>query len=255
MSTAKPDPSGPSALLTVSDLGVVLGEKEILKGVSFDVRPGETLALLGGSGTGKSVTLKTILGLLPASAGSVDLGGVELLTASARDAAAARARVGMLFQGGALFDSLSIWENISFRLRHAEGSSRSDARARADALLEAVGLDLSMADRRPADLSGGQQKRAGLARALAAEPEILFFDEPTTGLDPISAGRIDNLMAETIQRTGAAGVMITHDIASVRKVCQRVAFLWDGAIGWTGRVDDLDTSDFEPLKTFLAGRD
>lgn len=244
-----------SALLTVRDLGVVLGGKQILDQVSFEVSPGETLALLGGSGTGKSVTLKTVLGLLPASAGSIDVGGVDVLKARDSEAAAARARVGMLFQSGALFDSLSIWENISFRLRHAEGVANKDARARAEALLDAVGLDTSMAERRPADLSGGQQKRAGLARALAAEPEILFFDEPTTGLDPISAGRIDNLMAETIQRTGAAGVMITHDMASVHKVCQRVAFIWQGSIGWTGRVEDLDKCDFEPLREFLSGRD
>ena len=142
-----------------------------------------------------------------------------------------------------------------FRMRLSSLRARKTARDRALTMLEAVGLDPVLADRRPADLSGGQQKRAGLARALAAEPEILFFDEPTTGLDPISAGMIDTLMADTITRTGAAAVMITHDIASVRKVCQRVAFLHDGTIGWTGKVADLDKSDFAPLHAFLTGRD
>lgn len=243
------------ALLRIQDLSVTLGGKSIIADLNFEVAPGETLALLGGSGTGKSVTLKTILGLLPAQNGTVELGGVDVLTARGRDAAQARSRIGMLFQGAALFDSLSIWENIAFRLTQAEGMDRKTARDRALIMLEAVGLDPVLADRRPADLSGGQQKRAGLARALAAEPEILFFDEPTTGLDPISAGMIDTLMADTITRTGAAAVMITHDIASVRKVCQRVAFLHDGTIGWTGKVADLDKSDFAPLHAFLTGRD
>lgn len=243
------------AILSIQNLSVTLGGKPIIRDLGFEVAPGETLALLGGSGTGKSVTLKAILGLLPAQAGTIELGGVDLRTAKGRDAAAARARIGMLFQGAALFDSLTIWENIAFRLTQAEGMGRKAARERALAMLDAVGLDSALAERRPADLSGGQQKRAGLARALAAEPEILFFDEPTTGLDPISAGLIDTLMADTITQTGAAAVMITHDIASVRKVSQRVAFLHEGTIGWTGHVSDLDHSDFPPLQAFLTGRD
>lgn len=247
--------TAPDPILRVNGLGVALGGKAIIKDLSFDVAPGETLALLGGSGTGKSVTLKAILGLLPSQAGQVELGGVELRTASGRDAALARARVGMLFQGAALFDSISVWENIAFRLTQAEGMERTAARERALAMLDAAGLERTLAERRPADLSGGQQKRAGLARALAAQPEILFFDEPTTGLDPISAGLIDTLMADTVARTGAAAVMITHDIASVRKVCQRVAFLHDGTIGWTGEVAALDDSPFPPLQAFLTGRD
>lgn len=243
------------AILRIQNLSVTLGGKSIIHDLGFEVAPGETLALLGGSGTGKSVTLKAILGLLPAQSGTLELGGVELRTAQGREAADARARIGMLFQGAALFDSLTIWENIAFRLTQAEGMNRKQARDRALAMLEAVGLETSLAERRPADLSGGQQKRAGLARALAAEPEILFFDEPTTGLDPISAGLIDTLMADTIAKTGAAAVMITHDIASVRKVCQRVAFLYEGSIGWTGQVSELDNSDFPPLQAFLTGRD
>lgn len=250
MSQPTPDP-----ILSVEGLSVTLGGKSVIHDLGFEVAAGETLALLGGSGTGKSVTLKTILGLLPAQKGTINLGGVELRSATGRDAADARARIGMLFQGAALFDSLSIWENIAFRLTQAEGVRRQEARERALALLDAVGLESELADRRPADLSGGQQKRAGLARALAAEPEILFFDEPTTGLDPISAGLIDALMTDTVARSGAAAVMITHDIASVRKVCQRVAFLHEGTIGWTGAVADLDQSDFAPLQAFLTGRD
>ena len=244
-----------SAALQISDLRVVLGGRDILNQVTFSSQPGETIALLGGSGTGKSVTLKAILGLLPATAGSVQIDGVDVLSGNAARASAARARIGMLFQGGALFASLSVWENISFRLLHAEGLSRAESRKRALEMLDAVGLDRQLADRHPADLSGGQQKRAGLARALAAEPEVLFFDEPTTGLDPLSAGRIDTLMAETVDRTGATAVMITHDLASVRRVCQRVAFLWEGEIGWEGPVSALDNSGFEPLDAFLRGRD
>jgi len=210
-----------SAALEISDLRVVLGGRDILRRMQFSARPGETIALLGGSGTGKSVTLKAILGLLPATAGSVRIDGVDVLAEPSARANEARARIGMLFQGGALFDSLSIWENIGFRLLHAEGFSRAQSRD----------------------------------RALAAEPEVLFFDEPTTGLDPLSAGRIDALMAETVDRTGATAVMITHDLASVRRVCQRVALLWEGEIGWEGPVDQLDDSGFEPLQAFLRGRD
>ena len=244
-----------SAALEISDLRVVLGGRDILRRVQFSARPGETIALLGGSGTGKSVTLKAILGLLPATAGAVRIDGVDVLAEPATRASEARARIGMLFQGGALFDSLPVWQNVAFRhLRGALKRPQYEAKALAVEKLRRVGLKPEVADLLPAELSGGMQKRVGLARAIAADPEIIFFDEPTTGLDPIMAGVINELIREIVTEMGATALTITHDMSSVRAIADNVAMLHDGVIQWTGPVSEMDHSGDPYLDQFIHGR-
>jgi len=230
------------------------GAKQVLAGVDLDVMPGQSLVVIGASGTGKSVLLKTILGLIPADGGSIRLDGVELVGAPARTLNAARARIGMLFQGGALFDSLPVWRNVTFALA-ADGRMAGKAlRARAVELLAEVGLGADVADLGPAELSGGMQKRVALARAIAARPGILFFDEPTTGLDPIMTDIINRLLVAQVRALGGTAVTITHDMGSVRRIADRVAMLAEGRIKWTGPVAALDSSGNPWVEQFVEGR-
>jgi phospholipid/cholesterol/gamma-HCH transport system ATP-binding protein len=215
---------------------------------------GESLVIIGASGTGKSVLLKTILGLVPADGGSIRLDGVELVGASARTLNAARARIGMLFQGGALFDSLPVWRNVTFALSSAGGSTGRALHARAVTLLAEVGLGPEVADLSPSELSGGMQKRVALARAIAARPEILFFDEPTTGLDPIMADVINRLLVAQVKALGGTALTITHDMGSVRKIADRVAMLAQGRIVWVGPTSQLDCSGNAWVAQFVEGR-
>jgi phospholipid/cholesterol/gamma-HCH transport system ATP-binding protein len=210
------------------------------------------MVIIGGSGTGKSVLLKCILGLIEPDSGTIMLNGQDVRSHE-RDAFLAR--FGMLFQGGALFDSLPVWQNVSFRLlRGALKRPRNEAREIAIEKLRRVGLTADVADLFPAELSGGMQKRVGLARAIAAEPEIIFFDEPTTGLDPIMAGVINDLIREIVVEMGATAMTITHDMSSVRAIADRVAMLHDGVIQWTGPVADMDASGDPCLDQFIHGR-
>jgi phospholipid/cholesterol/gamma-HCH transport system ATP-binding protein len=210
------------------------------------------MVIIGGSGTGKSVLLKCILGLVRHDGGSITLDGQDV-TKGDRDAFLAR--FGMLFQGGALFDSLRVWENVAFRLmRGPDQTAKAEAREIAIEKLRRVGLKPEVADLFPAELSGGMQKRVGLARAIAAEPEIIFFDEPTTGLDPIMAGVINDLIREIVTEMGATAMTITHDMSSVRAIADRVAMLHDGVIQWTGPIADLDTTADPYVQQFIHGR-
>ena len=228
------------------------GSNHVLRGVDVSVNKGKSLVIIGGSGTGKSVTIKCILGLVTPDQGTIFVDGQDVNSAE-RDAFLAR--FGMLFQGGALFDSLTIWQNVAFRLlRGRLKKPQDEARAIAIEKLRRVGLKADVADKFPAELSGGMQKRVGLARAIAAEPEIIFFDEPTTGLDPIMSGVINDLIREIVVEMGATAITITHDMSSVRAIADQVAMLHEGKIRWSGSIKDMDQSGDPFLSQFINGR-
>ncbi|MEI2805189.1 ABC transporter ATP-binding protein [Albidovulum sp.] len=239
-------------MITLSDVHKAFGPNRVLRGVTLTVPSRESMVIIGGSGTGKSVLLKCILGLVHPDSGTIAVDGVDAAT-GARDAFLAR--FGMLFQGGALFDSLPVWQNVAFRLlRGSLKRPKAEARAIAIEKLRRVGLKPEVADLFPAELSGGMQKRVGLARAIAAEPEIIFFDEPTTGLDPIMAGVINELIREIVTEMGVTAMTITHDMTSVRAIADRVAMLHDGVIQWTGPITEMDTTPDPYVQQFIHGR-
>jgi len=239
-------------MIELRDVHKAFGENRVLQGVDLTVDTGSSMVIIGGSGTGKSVILKCILGLLRPDAGSILLDGTDM-TKGDRDAFLAR--FGMLFQGGALFDSLPVWQNVAFRLlRGTLKRPKPEAREIAIEKLRRVGLQPDVADKFPDELSGGMQKRVGLARAFAAAPEIIFFDEPTTGLDPIMAGVINELIREIVVEMGATAITITHDMTSVRAISDHVAMLHDGQIKWTGPVAEMDASGDPYLDQFIHGR-
>ncbi|MFT5785979.1 MAG: phospholipid/cholesterol/gamma-HCH transport system ATP-binding protein [Ascidiaceihabitans sp.] len=228
------------------------GNNHVLRGVDLKVERGTSMVIIGGSGTGKSITIKSVLGLVTPDAGDITVDGQDV-TKSDRDAFLAR--FGMLFQGGALFDSIPVWQNVAFRLlRGSLKRPMAEAREIAIEKLRRVGLTPDVADRLPAELSGGMQKRVGLARAIAADPEIIFFDEPTTGLDPIMAGVINDLIREIVVEMGATAMTITHDMTSVRAIADNVAMLHDGVIQWTGPVAQIDDAKDPFLDQFIHGR-
>lgn len=239
-------------MIALRGLEKAFGANRVLRGIDLDVARGESLVVIGGSGTGKSVLIKCILGLVTPDAGRIEIDGQDV-TRLPRDAFLAR--VGMLFQGGALFDSMPVWQNVAFRLLRGPGRRpKAEARAVAIEKLRRVGLRPEVADLYPAELSGGMQKRVGLARAIAAEPEIIFCDEPTTGLDPIMAGVINALIREIVTEMGATAITITHDMTSVRAIADRVAMLHEGLIRWQGPVAEMDAAPDPYLQQFIHGR-
>ena len=229
------------------------GPKVVLDGIDLKVNHGDSLVILGGSGSGKSVTIKCVLGILRADAGSITVDGEEVTRVRGRKRDAFLRKFGMLFQGGALFDSLPVWQNVAFGLIQGRGVSRDKAREIALEKLGKVGLGGEVAELSPAELSGGMQKRVGLARAIAADPEIIFFDEPTTGLDPIMADVINDLIASTVRDLGVTAISITHDIASARKISNRIAMLYKGKIIWDGATKDIDHSGKPFVDQFIHG--
>jgi phospholipid/cholesterol/gamma-HCH transport system ATP-binding protein len=230
------------------------GSKHVLCGVDLTVPAGESLVIIGGSGTGKSVTLKCILGLLPPDAGEILVDGENVRKKRGKAREKLLDKFGMLFQGGALFDSLLVWENVAFRLlQGARKLPRDEARKIAVEKLRRVGLKEDSADLFPAELSGGMQKRVGLARAICAEPEIIFFDEPTTGLDPIMADVINNLIVDCVKRLGATTSSITHDMASARKIADDIAMIYKGEIIWQGDAKNIDESGNPYVEQFIHG--
>ena len=232
------------------------GSKHVLRGVDLVIPKGESMVIIGGSGTGKSVCLKSVLGLITPDAGEITVEGQDVtrLRQGSSERDAFLARFGMLFQGGALFDSLHVWENVALRLlRGSLKRPKAEAREIAIEKLRRVGLTPDVADQFPAELSGGMQKRVGLARAIAAEPEIIFFDEPTTGLDPIMSGVINDLIREIVVEMGATAMTITHDMTSVRAIADKVAMLHAGKIRWTGPVGEMDDSGDPYLTQFITG--
>lgn len=230
------------------------GSNHVLNGVDMSVGAGKSLVVIGGSGSGKSVMLKCILGLIPADSGSIKIDGQETMGLSSGERGRLMQKFGMLFQGSALFDSLKVWENVAFGLIYGQKKDRDEARQIAEERIRSVGLKPEVADLYPAELSGGMQKRVSLARAVATNPEIIFFDEPTTGLDPIMGDVINKLIVEHVKELGATALSITHDMGSVRKIADEVAMIYEGKIIWQGPVDTLDDSGNEYVDQFIHGR-
>ncbi|KRB86088.1 ABC transporter ATP-binding protein [Sphingomonas sp. Root710] len=240
--------------IVLEGVSKAFGPNHVLDGVNLEIERGESMAIIGQSGSGKSVTLKCILGLIKPDSGAIRVDGEDLLSMRSRDLARVRAKFGMLFQGSALFDSLPIWRNVTFAL--TQGRQRETAKMRRIATenLERVGLGSNVLDLRPSELSGGMQKRVALARAIAPRPEIIFFDEPTTGLDPIRADVINDLIVELVEDLGVTALTITHDMASARKIAHRVAMLYQGKIIWRGPRDRLYDSGNPYVDQFVQGR-
>jgi phospholipid/cholesterol/gamma-HCH transport system ATP-binding protein len=246
--------SGSTPKIRIRNLHKRFGAKVVLDGIDLDVMPGTSLVVIGGSGSGKSVLLKCILGLIEPDDGSIEIDGQDLLTMPRRDREAARARIGMLFQNGALFDSLPVWENVAFGLLAQHKVSRADAKAKAEDFLGQVGLAPTVGDLSPSELSGGMQKRVALARAIAAQPDIMFFDEPTTGLDPIMGAVIDGLIVDCVKRLGSTAIAITHDMASARRIGDQAAMILKGKIIWRGPAAELMSSGNPSVEQFTHGR-
>jgi phospholipid/cholesterol/gamma-HCH transport system ATP-binding protein len=240
--------------ISVRGLRKSFGRKQVLDGLDIDCGSGESLVIIGGSGTGKSVLVKCILGLLDPEAGSIRIDGAETVGLPRGAREQLMQKFGMLFQGSALFDSLSVWENVAFGLIQGRGMERPAAREIALAKLASVGLGPEASLLRTAELSGGMQKRVALARAIAAEPEIVFFDEPTTGLDPIMADVINDLIVKCVREVGTTAVSITHDMISARKIADRIAMLHQGRIVWHGPTCEIDHSGNPYVDQFIHGR-
>lgn len=239
--------------IKIRNLHKAFGKKQVLNGVDLDLYKGESLVVIGGSGTGKSVLIKCIQGLLTPDSGSIEIDGIEIVNENPEVIDTMHSKMGMLFQGGALFDSLTVWENVAFDLIQNRGCNRKKAKIVAVKVLRQVGLGEDIADLYPSELSGGMQKRVGLARAVVTRPEIIFFDEPTTGLDPIMADVINDLIIESAKDLGATTLTITHDMASARKIADKIAMLYQGKIIWYGTVKELDKTDNPYVRQFIQG--
>jgi phospholipid/cholesterol/gamma-HCH transport system ATP-binding protein len=230
------------------------GPKQVLRGVDLEAAPGESVVVIGGSGTGKSVMLKCILGLMHPEAGRIEIDGRDTTRLRGSGRVELMQHFGMLFQGAALFDSLPVWQNVAFGLTQAKRVPRREAKRVALEKLAAVGLGAEVGELYPAELSGGMQKRVALARAIATDPDVIFFDEPTTGLDPIMGDVINNLIVQITRGLGATALSITHDIASARKIANRIAMIHQGRIVWQGPVEAMDRSGNPYVDQFIHGR-
>lgn len=230
------------------------GAKRVLDGIDLDVPASTSMVVIGGSGSGKSVLLKCVLGLIEPDGGKIEIDGMDVLSLRQRKRRQLAARIGMLFQNGALFDSLPVWENVTFGLLARRMLRRGEAPARAAEILSQVGLAGSVGELYPAELSGGMQKRVALARAIAATPDILLFDEPTTGLDPIMGAVIDGLIRDCVKRLGSTAIAITHDMASACRIGDAAAMLHGGKIVWNGPATSLMESGNPLVDQFTHGR-
>ena len=243
----------PEPKIEMQHVAKAFGDKQVLRDISLAVAAEESLAIIGTSGCGKSVTLKCLLGLLRADSGSIRVDGQELINASRADLESVRRRFGMTFQFGALFDSLPIWETVTFRLRQSQHLTKAEAREISADTITQLGLAAHVIDQYPAELSGGMQKRVALARAIADKPEVLLFDEPTSGLDPITGGVIDRLIIDSVRRLGATAITISHDMASVRRIADKVAMVHNGTIIWCGPASEMDNSGVPEVDQFVHG--
>lgn len=244
---------GDSLKISIKGLKKAFGDNVVLDGIDLDIGARDSVVVIGGSGTGKSVLLKCVLGLLPADEGSIEVDGEEVVGASGETLERVRAKFGMLFQNAALFDSLPVWRNVAFGLIEGRSMSAGEAKTVALTKLSQVGLKPDVGELYPAELSGGMRKRVGLARAIATEPEVIFFDEPTTGLDPIMGHVIDKLIVSCVQDVGATALSITHDMASARRISKRMAMLFGGKIIWQGPTQDIDRSGNPYVEQFITG--
>ncbi len=249
MNAAQPPPK-----IRIRNLCKRFGDNIVLDGLDLDIGVGESVVVIGGSGSGKSVLLKCVLGLLEPEDGSIEIDGESVIGLNAGERERINRKFGMLFQSAALFDSLKVWENVAFGLTQGLGKERGAARETALAKLADVGLTAEVAELWPAELSGGMKKRVGLARAIATEPAIIFFDEPTTGLDPIMSDVINDLIVKCVRELGATALSITHDLASARKIADRIAMLYKGRIIWHGPTAEIDRSGNEYVDQFIHGR-
>ncbi|MGC6485133.1 MAG: ABC transporter ATP-binding protein [Candidatus Puniceispirillales bacterium] len=239
--------------IIIRGLCKAFGSKVVLENLDLDIPRGKSIAVIGASGTGKSVLLKCLLGLIEPDAGSITVDGVETVGSSRANREAMLRKFGMLFQGGALFDSLTIWENVIFRYRQGKGLTRQDAREHARKILAEVNLEERVLDLYPAEISGGMQKRVGLARAIADRPDILLFDEPPAGLDPITSGVINKLIRRAVDRLGATAITISHDMTSIRAIADEIAMIHEGRIVWNGPTTKMDNSGNDVLDQFVHG--
>lgn len=239
--------------IRMTDVHKAFGPKHVLRGFTLDVMPRESVVIIGGSGTGKSVMLKCILGLLRPDSGEIEIDGKPTVDLSAAEREEVNSKMGMLFQNAALFDSLPVWENVAFGLIQGRNMARAKARDIAIEKLSQVGLGADVGELSPAELSGGMRKRVGLARAIASDPDIIFFDEPTTGLDPIMGHVIDDLIVKCVKEVGATAISITHDMPSARRIADRVAMLYQGAVKWHGPVATIDNSGDPYVDQFIKG--
>lgn len=239
--------------ISLRNVSKSFGDKHVLKNLSLDIQDGESLVVIGGSGTGKSVMLKCILGLLEPEQGEIHIDGQQVVGLPKSEREKSLRKTGMLFQYAALFDSLPVWENVAFGLIQAHGMDRKEAKDIAIKKLSLVGLGPEMANKSPANLSIGMQKRVGLARAIATEPEIIFFDEPTTGLDPIMGDVIDNLIRDCTRELGASTLTISHDMESAQKIADRIALLYKGSVVWIGPADEIETCGNPYVEQFVKG--
>ena len=240
--------------IKVEDLHKSFDSKKVLDGINLEIYDKESIVILGGSGSGKSVLIKSMTALMDIDSGKILIDGKDISKIRGEEKANIMDKFGFLFQGGALFDSLKVWENVAFRLVNSENIHRDDAKAIAIDKLKVVGLGAEVADLYPSELSGGMQKRVSLARAICADPEIIFFDEPTTGLDPIMSDVINELIIKSSKSVGATTITITHDIASARKIADKIALLYQGKIIWQGTVREMDSTDDPYVNQFIHGR-
>jgi phospholipid/cholesterol/gamma-HCH transport system ATP-binding protein len=247
-------PVDPTPKIRVRGLNKSFGAHHVLRDLDLDVMPGESVVVIGGSGTGKSVLLKCILGIIMPDSGSIQIDGQEVTGMSSHEREQVMRKFGMLFQGSALFDSLRVWENVAFGLIQARRMDREPAKDIASKKLAAVGLGAEVGELYPAELSGGMQKRVALARAIATEPEIILFDEPTTGLDPIMSDVINDLIVKCVKELGATTLSITHDLMSARKIAHRIAMIYGGKIIWSGPVQKIDYTGNPYVDQFIHGR-
>ena len=239
--------------IRLRDVRKSFGAKRVLAGVDLNIAKGESVVVIGGSGTGKSVMIKSIIGILLADSGAIEVDGRDVTQIPANNRDAVNRKFGMLFQGAALFDSLPVWENVAFGLMQRERMSRKQAKECAIETLAKVGLSAEVSELAPSELSGGMQKRVGLARAIAGEPEIIFFDEPTTGLDPIMADVINDLIISCVKQQGITALSITHDMHSARKIGDRITMLYEGKLIWDGPAKDVDNSGNPYVDQFVHG--
>ena len=245
------DQSYKKKIIEIRNLTKKFNEKIILKNINFDLHEGESLAIIGASGSGKSVLLKNIIGLLKPEAGSIKINNVETVNLSRSKRENLLLELGITFQHGALFDSLTIWENVIFKIQRINKLSKIDGQKLALDIIKNLGLGSDILNLYPSEISGGMQKRIAIARAISSDPSILLFDEPTSGLDPVTGSVIDELIVKSVKRLGASAITITHDMASVSRIADKVILIDDQTISWAGKPNEMLKSNNAKIQQFI----